>query len=78
MKISLELNDQVVRRAKRRAARDGMTLTHFVEDALRTRLAVPRSGQPSFRLRLNTVTGHAPPNVDIVDRDALYAVVCRA
>lgn len=51
MKISLELNGQVVRRAKRRAARDGMTLTHFVEDALRARLAGAKGAKPPFRLR---------------------------
>ena len=35
MKTTLNLNDQVLRSAKGRAARDGITLTRFVEDALR-------------------------------------------
>ena len=39
MKTTLNLNDQVLRQAKGRAARDGITLTRFVEDALRARLA---------------------------------------
>ena len=39
MKTTLNLNDQVLRQAKGRAARDGLTLTRFVEDALRARLA---------------------------------------
>ena len=60
------------------AARDGITLTRFVEDALRARLMDVGSRKPAFRLRLETVTGDGPPNVDISDRDALYDVIDRA
>ena len=77
MKTTLNLNDHILRRAKRRAARDGVTLTRFVEDALRARLTDPESDQ-AFKLELTVVYGHAPPNVDISDRDALYAVLDRA
>ena len=77
MKTTLNLNDQVLRQARRQAARAGVTLDRFIEDALRARLAGTRSRKPPFRLRLETVTGHAPPNVDIADRDALYAVISR-
>ncbi len=77
MKTTLNLNDQVLRQAKGRAARDGITLTRFVEDALRARLAVARDRKAPFRLRLKTVTGHRPPNVNICDRDALYDVIDR-
>ena len=59
-------------------ARDGITLTRFVEDALRARLTDAGSRKPAFRLRLETVTGDEPPNVDISDRDALYDVIDRA
>ena len=57
MKTTLNLNDQVLRSAKGRAARDGITLTRFVEDALRARLTDVGSRKPAFRLRLETVTG---------------------
>ena len=77
MKTTLNLNDQVLRQARERAARDGITLTRFVEDALLARLADARGRKRSFRLRLTTVTGNAPPNVDIADRDALHEVVDR-
>ena len=78
MKTTLNLNDQVLRSAKGRAARDGITLTRFVEDALRARLTDAGSRNPAFRLRLETVTGDEPPNVDISDRAALYDVIDRA
>ncbi len=77
MKTTLNLDDQVLRHAKERAARDGVTLTRFVENALRAKLmAVPRKG-PGFKLRINAVKGKRPPNVDISDRDALYDVIDR-
>ena len=78
MKTTLNLNDQVLRQAKGRAARDGITLTRFVEDALRAHLSDARARKPGFRLQLKTVTGTSPPNVDISDRDALYEVIDRA
>lgn len=78
MKTTLNLNDQVLRQAKGRAAREGITLTRFVEDALRARLSDARRRKRGFRLRLETVTGTSPPNVDIADRDALYEVIDRA
>ena len=78
MSITLDLNDHVVHQAERQAVRAGVTLSRFVEDALRARLAGAKGAKPPFRLRLVTVTGHAPPNVDISDQDALYHVVGRA
>ncbi len=75
MKTTLNLNDRILQRAKGRAARDGITLTRFVEDALRARLAEARARKRAFRMQLQTVTGNAPPNVDIADRDALYDVI---
>lgn len=78
MKTTLNLNDQVLRQAKQRAARDGITLSSLVEDALRARLAETGRQRPPFRLELETVTGDAAPNVDIDDRNALYAVIDRS
>ncbi len=78
MKTTLNLNDRVLRQAKGRAARDGITLTRFVEDALRARLAAAHESKLPFRLHLEIVTGEGPPNVDIADRDALYDVIDRA
>ena len=77
MKTTLNLNDQVLRQAKGRAAREGITLSRFVEDAVRARLAAVRDGKTLFRMRLITVKGDRPPNVDIGDRRALYDVIDR-
>ena len=76
MKTTLNLNDRVLLRAKGRAAQEGITLTKFVEDALRAKLMTASPG-PTFKLKLRTVTGNRPPNVDISDREALYDVMDR-
>ncbi len=78
MKTTLNLNDQVLRQAKGRAARDGITLTRFVEDALRARLAPSREAGQPFRMQMEIVTGDSPPKIDVSDRDALYDVIDRA
>lgn len=70
MKTTLNLDEELLRRAKQRAAARGTTLTAVVEDALRATLnASPRQ---DFRLRFPTVAGTRPPAVDPADRDALH------
>jgi len=72
MKTTLDLNDEILRRAETRAAREGITLRRFVEEALRTKLMDDSRQDPAFKLDLRTVKGHAPPAVDLSDREALY------
>jgi hypothetical protein len=76
MKTTLNLDDQLLRKAKETAASRGMTLTRFVEDALREKLLEAPSKEP-YTFEPVVVTGTSPPNVDITDRDALYEVIDR-
>lgn len=78
MKTTLNLNGEILRRAKMRAAHEGISLTRFVEDALRTKLMDDGRKDPAFKLELKTVRGDGPPKVDISDREALYDVLDRA
>ena len=75
MKTTLNLNDRVLDKAKRRAAREGITLTRLVEDALRARLSASNKRKTPFKLQLHTVKGDSPPSVDFCDRNALYDVI---
>ena len=75
MKITINLNDQLLRRAKRQASTRGITLARFIEDALRAKLMDGDRDPPAFKLNVKTVRGHAPPNVDIADREALCDVL---
>ncbi len=75
MKTTLNLNDEILKASRSRAVQGGLTLTRFVEDALRAKLMDEARPQPAFRLEVSTVTGTRPPSVDISDRDALYEVM---
>ena len=74
MKTTLNLNDQVLKRAKEQAAIDGITLTAFVEQALQAKL-LQEPEQVRYSFRPKVVEGTRPPNVDISERDALYEVI---
>lgn len=71
MRTTLDLDDHLIRDAKKLAAERGQTLTSFVEDALRDAVRGAGEAEP-FRLRWKTVRGTGPPRVDPTDRDVLY------
>jgi hypothetical protein len=74
MKTTLNLDDRVLRNAKEQAARDGITLTAFVEQALKARL-LQEGEKVNYSFQPKVVKGSKPPNVDISERDALYDVI---
>jgi hypothetical protein len=77
MKTTLDMDEELLRRAKQLAAAAGISLRTFVEDALRARmLPSPRARTP-FKLSLPVIAGNRPPAVDIADRDALYDLMER-
>jgi len=56
MKTTIEISEQLLREAKRTAARDGTTLRTLVEQGLRHELSA-RRGPASFRLRKASFKG---------------------
>lgn len=65
MRTTLNLNEQLVRRAKKVAAERGTTLTAIIEDALREKLARP-APQAKKRRTLHTFKGDGlQPGVDL-------------
>ena len=73
MRTTLDINDGLMREAKKIAAQTGQTLTRVIEDALRERLAREKAGAShAFKLRWVTVRGRIQPGVDPTDRDSLY------
>jgi hypothetical protein len=69
MKTTLNVDDTVMARLKREAARTGRTMSELVETALR-RLLDAREGQAP--LAPLPILHGGQPLVDIADRDALY------
>ena len=72
MRTTLDLDDTLMRKAKRRAADEGTTLTTVIEGALRQYLAPARPSGKAFRLKLLTKKGRPVPGVNVADRDHLY------
>ncbi len=71
MKTTLNLDDQLLRLAKKAAAERGVTLTQVVEEALSAAVLQPMRVD-RFQLRWTPITGRRLPDVDIADRSALY------
>ena len=70
-RTTVELNDQLLRAAKRRAADEQVPLRRVIEAALRIYLEGPaKSGD--YELRWRTERGRLQPGVRLDDRDALF------
>ena len=72
MRTTLDLDDRLLREAKKRAVDAGESLTRVIERALRVYLNPPRSTGKPFRLQILVKKGRARPGVDWDDRDSLY------
>lgn len=72
MRTTIQLDDEVFRAYKQRAAERGTSLAHEIEEALRAELAA-RAHVPSAEpYRLPTFRGNAPvPGVDLNSNSAL-------
>jgi hypothetical protein len=66
----MDLNDALLREAKRRAAEEGGSLKEIVERALRQYLG--KGTRPRYRLRWRTERGRVMPGVRLDDREALF------
>jgi Arc/MetJ family transcription regulator len=71
MRTTIEITDELLRRAKKRAAEQGTALRHVVEAALRFYLT-KGSRRTGYKLRWRTEKGRLLPGVRLDDRDALF------
>ncbi|MCA1831293.1 MAG: DUF6364 family protein [Actinomycetota bacterium] len=77
MKTTLNLDDALLRSAKKIAAERGTTLTSVVEEALRA-VVNPRDRRSARqRFRWVVVSGSELPTADLADRKALYDIMER-
>jgi hypothetical protein len=72
MRTTLDIDERLLRAAKKLAAEEGKTLTRIVEEALRERLYPTARGGKKFKLRLLTKKGRLIPGTNLADRDLLY------
>lgn len=71
MRTTLNLDDELMRQARGRAAETGRTLTQIIEESLRGALAERSEDRPSYQLKWTTARGRLLPGVDLFDRDSL-------
>ena len=68
-RTTLALDEEVLRRLKRRAAAEGRTVQAVANDLLRRGLQA--TGAPPYRLELRGWAAKLQPGVDLTDRDRL-------
>ena len=71
MKTTININDALLRRAKRHAVEKGITLTALFEDALQSVVSKAEPEKP-YRLKLFTVKDTGPWPFDVSSRAAMY------
>ena len=71
MRTTLNLDDQLMRSWKKRAAETGRTMTEMIEEALREMLTRPSPARGEREFRWVTVKGRGRPGIDLSDRDFL-------
>lgn len=69
MQTTLRLDDEIFRQAKSKAAALGISLTRFVEEAIREQLAKParRPGRGRVRLPASTASGGLAPGFSTLE-----------
>lgn len=78
MRTTINLDDELLKRAKSAAAGSGKTLTSLVEDALRESLARRESVGKRERVVLRTFKGNGVlPGVDLYDSASLLDLMDR-
>jgi len=71
MRTTIDISDELLRQAKRRAADEGAPLRRVVESALRAYLG-GRPKNAKYRLRWRSERGQIQAGVCLEDRDALF------
>ncbi len=73
MRTTLTLDDDVLKLARKTAARENRTLRDVINEALRQGLALRNQRKRTrYVFRLKTVSGRVLPGVDLHDRDKLF------
>ena len=78
MRTSLNIEDDLMKRVKKRASEAGITVTKVVEEALRAAVAGQAPRATGFSLAWNPVSGRTRPGIDLADRDSLYDAMERS
>jgi plasmid stability protein len=78
MKTTLNLDDSVMQRLRREAARQGKTMSELMESALRLFFQLQERPRTAAELPELPVFASGGARVDVADRNALYEVMDEA
>jgi hypothetical protein len=78
MKTTVDLPDELVIAAKKKAAEERLTLKVLIERGLRRQLAAPARLRREAPIRWVTVDGDLPAGVALEDRTAMHAWLRRS
>ena len=66
MRTTVRINDDILKRAKKRAAKEGRTLTSLIEEGLAVILSESKTVRPRrVKLPVSSATGGVLPGVDL-------------
>jgi hypothetical protein len=66
MRTTVRINDDLLQRAKKKAAEEGRTLTSLIEDALRLIVAKPKANRrEQVELPVSKASGGVLPGIDL-------------
>lgn len=71
-RTTMAFDEDLLRRIKEKAAREGRTMQSVVNDLLRQALAESDRDGGDYRLELGGWEAEAQPGVDLLDRDKLF------
>jgi Ribbon-helix-helix protein, copG family len=77
MRTTVRLDDKLLEEAKEEAARQGKTLTAFMDEAIRRALiqSKPKPSRKKIRLPVSKSTGGTLPGVDLNDTASLLDIM---
>ena len=76
MRTTIRLSDDLLRKAKKKAAEDGRTLTSLFEEGLKVVLAEPKPARRKrFELPISSASGGIMPGVDLNDSARLEDIM---
>ena len=78
MRVTLNIQGDLMRRVKKRAMETGTTLTEFGKQALKATVAPHAPRRERYTLVWNPVAGRTLPGIDLADRDSLYGTMERS
>ena len=73
-RTTIALDDDLFRRIKQEAARQGETLRSFLNSFLRKALNPPKATKP-YKLKWKPIKGGLKPGVDVSNRETLYEIM---